>query len=215
MCASLRLHLWKLMSWEICFFFFPTANTHTSSNRYVYTYADVRESILLCECIHSKQSLSHLQETISSLASTSVMFPALIWLQLTAAEKLFQHSELREGAGVISLLGDAFLSHPLSLYSTCSVSRWDQEGGALEGKGRVQHRHARSGKRGRWGRRREMGEGGGLCMEDISPCLKPDSRHSLSWFDFLLCRSTYSAHCNGCWVWTWTWQREVKGISHF
>lgn len=60
----------------------------------------------------------------------------------------------------------------------------------------------------------ERWEGGGLCTEDISPCLEPGSRHSLSWFDFLLCCSTYSAHCNGCWVWTWTWQLQVKGISH-
>lgn len=73
------------------------------------------------------------------------------------AGKLLQHGEAEEGAGVISLGGDAFLSHPLSPHSTCSVSRWDQEGGAVEGKGRVQHRHARSRKRGRWGRRREMG----------------------------------------------------------
>lgn len=72
------------------------------------------------------------------------------------AQKLLQRGEPKKEAGVIRQGWDTFLSHPLSPRSTCSVSRWDQEGGAVEGKGRVRRRHARSGKGGRWGRRSEM-----------------------------------------------------------
>ena len=36
-------------------------------SRSVCVYVDVRASVLLGECIRSKQSLPHLQETISSL----------------------------------------------------------------------------------------------------------------------------------------------------
>lgn len=104
-------------------------------------------------------------KTISSLsagdhhdsASASVMFAALIWVQPGCCRETVSAKRVERGAGVISLGGDTFCSSPLSLHSMCSVSRWDQEGGAVEGKGRVQHRHAWSRRRGRWGCRREMG----------------------------------------------------------
>lgn len=55
----------------------------------------------------------------------------------------------------------------------------------MEGIGRVQLEagtDADEGLGGKW-------EGGGLYTADISPCLKPESRHLLSPFDFLLCCS--------------------------
>lgn len=173
---------------------------------------DVR-MILLCERMHSKQSLPHRQETISSL-------PRLLWcfllssgFSLAAAEKLFQHSGLRKEQASL-----AWVEMPFSaiLYLSIApapspdeirkVGQWRAKEGCSTGMLEA-GREADEGVEERW-------EGGGLCTEDISPCLKPGWRHSLSWFDFLLCCSTYSAHCNGCWVWTWMWQRQVKGISH-
>lgn len=141
------------------------------------------------------------------------MLDALIWLEPGCCRETVSAQRVGKEAGVISRGGDASLSLPLSLHSTCSSSRWDQEGGVAEGKGRVQHRHAWSRKGGRRGCRKTMEERG-LCMEDISPFLKPGSRRPLSWFDFLLRCSTCSAHCNGAWVWTWSWQLQVKRISH-
>ncbi len=58
---------------------------------------NVRASIMLCECIHSKQSPPHLQETISSLPRRLWCFPLSSGFSLAAAtEKMFQHSELRK-----------------------------------------------------------------------------------------------------------------------
>lgn len=144
------------------------------STQYVYVSGCSKDY-----CVHarSKQSPSHLRVCLK-FCDVSCSHLALAWL--------VQHRELKKEQSSLAQGWDTFLSHPLSLRSTCSVSRWDQEGGAVEGIGRVQLEagtEVDEGLAGKW-------EGGGLYTADISPSLKAESRHLLSWFDFLLCRSS-------------------------
>ncbi|KAK5620444.1 hypothetical protein CRENBAI_023970 [Crenichthys baileyi] len=91
-----------------------------------------------------------------------------------AAEKLLQHAPA-PSTDEIRKVGQ------WRAKEGCSTGTLEAEGEADEGVER------------RW-------EGRGLCMEDISPTLKPGSRRPLSWLDFLLRCSTCSAHCNGSWM---------------
>lgn len=148
--------------------------TTLQSTQYVYVSGCSKDY-----CVHarSKQSPSHLRVCLK-FCDVSCSHLASAWL--------VQHRELKKEQSSLAQGWDTFLSHPLSQRSTCSVSRWDQEGGAVEGIGRVQLEagtEADEGLVGKW-------EGGGLYTADISPSLKPESRHLLSWFDFLLCRSS-------------------------
>lgn len=80
-------------------------------------------------CIRTQNNLLLIYECVSY----SLMFPVLIWHQLW-----FNIGSWKKEQSSLARGWDTFLSHPLSLRNTCSVSRWDQEGGAVEGIGRVQ-----------------------------------------------------------------------------
>lgn len=139
-------NLWKMMSCKVA----SVLIAHT------YVYADVRGSILLCECTRWNQSLLHLQETISSL-------PPLLWcfllssgFSLPAAEKQFHRSELRKKQSSLD-----WAKMPFSAFLYLSIAP------ALSSDGirKVGQRRAKEGcstgmlraeKRGRWGCRRKM-----------------------------------------------------------
>lgn len=164
----------------------------------------------------SKQSLPHLQETISTLPWLVWCFPLSSGFSPAAAEKQSEHSEHSELRKEQSSLARVETPFSALLYLSIApasspdeirkVGQWRAKEGCSTGTLEA-GTEADEGAEERWVR-------GRLWTEDISPCLKPGSRRSLSWFDFLLCCSTFSAHCNGCWVWTRTWQLQVKRISH-
>lgn len=114
---------------------------------------------------HPKQSIALFPLLIILIPILQFLnLPQLSWcsqlssgFNMAAAKKLLKHGEQRKKRASLAWVEMPFLSLPLSPHSTCSLSRWDQEGGAVEGKRRVQHKHARSRKRGRWGCREEMG----------------------------------------------------------
>lgn len=117
---------------------------------------------------------------------------------VAAAEKQLQQSELRKEQASLAWEEMPFSA---SLYLSTApapapdeirkMGQWRAKEGCNSGRLRV-GREGDEGAEEKW-------EGRGLCMEDISRCLEPRLRQSLSWFDFLLCCSTYSAHCNGFW----------------
>lgn len=127
-----------------------------------------------------------------------LLLPQILWcflfssgfsLAAAAAEKLFQHSELKKEQASL-----AWVEIPFSaiLYLSIApapspdeirkVGQWRAKEGCSTGMLEA-GREADEGVEERW-------KGGELYTEDISPCLKPDSRHLLSWFDFLLCCSS-------------------------
>lgn len=143
--------------------------------------------------------LPRLQETISSLPLLPRCSLLSSGFSSAAAEKLFQCSEWKKKRASL-----ARVETPLSAFlylATAPAPSPDEirkvgQQRAKEGcsTGMLEAgMEADEGAEKRW-------EGTGLCMEDISPCLKPGSRRPLSWCDFLLRCSTCSAHCNGSWV---------------
>lgn len=198
-------HLWKLMSSELMSVLMK--HTHTWVSALVQTW-------LWTSCyvsVHTEQSPPpHLQQTISTLPDlcdvSSLSGEA-------AAEKQLRRSELRKEQASLAreeMPSSAFLYLSIAPAPAPDeirkVGQWRAKEGCNSGRLRV----------GREGDEcaEEKWEGGGLCMGDTRRRLEPRLRHSLSWFDFLLCCSTYSAHCNGFWGWTWTWWLLVKGIRH-
>ena len=158
------------------------------------TYAHLdHKCIWVCE-YYATRTL----KTISSLSagdhhysvSAAVMFAALIWVQPGCCrKKVLEHSELRKEQASLAWVEIPFAAL-LYLSTACAsspdeirkVGQWRAKQGCSTGLLEA-GKEADEGAGGRWG-------GRGLCMEDISPRLKPGSRRPLSWFDFLLCCST-------------------------
>lgn len=104
-------------------------------------------------------------------------------------QKLFQRSELKKeqpslGRDEIPFSAILYLSIAPALFpdEIRKVGQWRAKEGCSTGMLEAE-READEGVEVRW-------KGGALYTEDISPCLKLDSRQPLSRFDFLLCCSS-------------------------
>lgn len=171
------------------------ARTHLV--QYEHTYADGKGEHLVTR-VHTLETISSVSSLLSRLLAD--VSRALLSFSPAAAAARKRLRQSRKGAGVISPGGrcrpqPSSISPEHLLRLQMRSGRWGSGGhrkGAAQGCSKREERQD-EGAQERW-------ERGGLRAEDISPGLKPDSRHSLSGFDFLLCCSTDSAHCNGCWV---------------
>lgn len=108
---------------------------------------------------------------------------------MAPAQKLFQRSELKKeqaslGRDEIPFSAILYLSIAPAPFpdEIRKVGQWRAKEGCSTGMLEAE-READEGVEVRW-------KGGALYTEDISPCLKLDSRQPLSRFDFLLCCSS-------------------------